>query len=105
MNGSPRQQAVAEAVKFVDTFNQEILFPIIALLSGIALLVFLFGCAEYIIGSASPEARKTGVRHITFGLVGLVIMVSAWSILLVATATFGLDDELKCADDPTASGC
>jgi hypothetical protein len=37
-----------EAAKFVDKFNTIILFPTIALLSAVALLVFLWGVAEYL---------------------------------------------------------
>ncbi len=56
---------------------------------GIAFLVFLFGCAEYIRGANNPQAREQGVKHITYGVIGLVIMVSAWAILNLAANTFG----------------
>jgi hypothetical protein len=32
-------------------------------------------------------------------------MVTAWSLLSLATGTFGLGDELECANDPSGSGC
>jgi uncharacterized membrane protein YjfL (UPF0719 family) len=102
---SPQQKATAEAASFVDKFNDIILFPLIALLAAVAFFMFLVGCAEYIIHSSNDSERQTGVKHITWGIIGLVIMVSAWAILRIATGTFGLDDELKCANDPTASGC
>jgi len=102
---SAQQQVVTEAVDLVRRFNEVILFPFIALLSAIAFLVFLYGCAEYIFNGSNEAARTKGVAHITYGLIGLVVMVTAWSIMLLATATFGLDDELNCAKDPTQSGC
>ena len=101
---SPQDTAAAEAASFVATFNEVILFPTIALLSAVALLVFLYGCAEYVMGASQEDARKKGVNHITFGIIGLVIMVSAYAILAIAAATFGLDRQLECADNPTA-GC
>lgn len=102
---SPQQKAVGEAASFVDKVNEIILFPFIALLMAVAFLVFLWGCAEYIFKSGNESARAEGVKHITFGIIGLVVMVTAWSLLSLATGTFGLGDELECANDPTKSGC
>jgi sorbitol-specific phosphotransferase system component IIC len=102
---SPQQKAVGEASKFVDTFVTIILSPLITLLSAIAFLYFLYGCAEYIMNASNSSAREQGVRHILWGIIGLVIMASAWAIMQVATGTFGLNDELDCANKPNASGC
>ena len=74
------QNATAQAASFVTTLNNVILFPLIALLSGVAFLVFIWGGGQYIIGAANPTAREEGVKHITFGIIGLVIMLSAWAI-------------------------
>lgn len=102
---SPDNEVVAEAAGFVATFNKVILFPFITLLMAAAFLVFVWGCAEYVFGASNDQAREKGMKHITYGLVGLFIMVSAWSILGIVAGTFGLDDELNCAKDPSASGC
>jgi len=103
-------QATAQAASFVAIFNRVILFPTIALLSAIALLVFIFGCFQYIAMANNEQARTQGVKHITWGIVGLVVMLSAYSILTIVTATFGLDDELDSAQQgnivipPSSSG-
>lgn len=89
--------AAAEAARFVGIFNNVILFPTIGLLSAVALLVFIYGCFEYIAMSGSDQAREKGVKHITWGIIGLVVMLSAFAILSIITATFGLDDELTRA--------
>jgi hypothetical protein len=102
---TPQQKAVDQASSFVDKINEVILFPLIALLLGVAFLVFLYGCAEYIIKSGNESARAEGIRHITWGIIGLIIMTSAWAILSLATGTFGLNDELDCANDPSSAGC
>lgn len=102
---SPQQKAVNEAASFVDKVNEVVLFPFIALLMAVAFFIFLWGCAEYIFKSGNQAARADGIKHITFGIIGLVVMVTAWSILALATGTFGLGDELECANDPTGSGC
>jgi hypothetical protein len=102
---TPQQQAVSEASSFVNKLNEFILFPFIALLLGVAFLIFLYGCAEYIFKSGNESARADGVKHITWGIIGLVVMTTAWAILSLATGTFGLGDELECANDPSRSGC
>ena len=102
---SPQQRAVGEAASFVDKVNEVVIFPFIALLMAVAFLVFLWGCAEYIFKSANQAARAEGIKHITYGIIGLVVMVTAWSILSLATGTFGLGDELECANDPSGAGC
>lgn len=102
---TPQQQAAIEAGNFVTRLNNAVLFPLIALLSGIAFLYFLWGAAQYIINADNESARAEGKKHITFGLVGLVVMFSAFAILSLAVNTFGLGKTLNCADNPTQSGC
>ena len=102
---NPQQTAVAEATSFVAKLNEVIIFPTIALLSAVAFLIFIWGCFEYFINAANEEGRKKGVKNITFGIIGLVIMVSAFAILSIFTGTFGLNEQLRCADDPTSGGC
>ena len=102
---TPQQQATEEAAKFVDKFNDIILFPTIALLSAVAFLVFVWGCVEYFVNSANETARGQGVKHITFGIIGLVVMLSAFAILSIATSTFGLDKQLDCANNPSGPDC
>lgn len=94
-----------EAAKFVAKLNEFILFPLIALMSGIAFLVFIYGCAQYIMNAANDKAREDGKKHIMYGLIGLIVMVSAYALLSLAVNTFGLDFELDCATDPTMAGC
>lgn len=96
--------AVSRAGNFVATLNDVILFPLIGLLSGIAFLVFLWGCAQYIMNAANPSAREEGVKHITYGIIGLLVMMSAWAILSIAAATFGLNDNLQRAKDGSTGG-
>lgn len=101
----PKAAAVAEASSFVAKVNTIILFPLIALLSAIALLVFIYGCAIYILNAESDTAREEGKKHITYGIIGLVVMLSAYALLNIAAGTFGLNEQAKCAANPAASGC
>ncbi len=83
------------ANEFVSLLNENILFPLIALLTAIALLVFLWGCFQFMKDADNEEGRAKGSRHILWGLIGLLVMVSAFTILKIAANTFDLDDELK----------
>ena len=102
---TPGQQAAAEAGNFVAKVNEIILFPLIALLLGIAFLYFIYGCAQYIINAASDQAREEGKKHIMYGLIGMVVMLSAYALLTLAVNTFGLGKSLDCANVPNGAGC
>jgi uncharacterized membrane protein YidH (DUF202 family) len=93
------------ATDFVARVNEVILYPLIALLMGLALLIFLYGCYEYISHSAESSAREKGQMHIIWGIVGLFIMLVAYGILGIAAGTFGLGDNLDCYNDPSQAGC
>ena len=80
--------ATAIVAPFVTNIKGAILFPLIMLLLGVALLVFLWGVFAYITNAEGDEARKTGQKHMLFGIIGLVIMVSAYAILQIAANTF-----------------
>ena len=79
-----------KARNFVALVNENILFPIINLMLGVALLIFLYGVFEFILGANNEEARSTGRKHILWGVIGMLIMVSALAILQIAAGTFGL---------------
>lgn len=99
------QKVVAEAADFVAKLNDIIFFPLIYLLMAVAFFVFLWGTAQYVINANNDSAREQGKKHIMYGLFGLLVMVSAWSLLSIVAGTFGLADEVDCAKDPTESGC
>lgn len=92
MNIAHAVDAKAIAGPFIARIQDAILFPLISLLLGIALLVFLWGVFEYIrnAGVESGDARTAGKKHMLFGIIGLVVMVSAFAILKIAANTFGI---------------
>jgi len=90
MNIAYAADAEAIAKPFIDKIQTVILFPLISLMMGVALLVFLWGVFQYISQAESDEARKTGRKHMLFGIIGLVIMVSAFALLKLAAGTFDI---------------
>lgn len=85
--------AAAEDVArgFLQKFNDAILYPLITLMLAVALVVFLFGCFQFIVNAGNDTARTEGRKNIMWGVIGMVVMVSAYAILSVATGTFGLN--------------
>ena len=80
----------SDASSFVQNLAKEIVNPIILFLVSLAMLVFLWGMAEYIRGADSVEARNTGRVHMLWGIIGLFIMVSAYTILnILVTSIYG----------------
>lgn len=55
--------------------------PLIYLLFGIALLVFLWGVVEMVAKADNEAARTKGRQHIIWGLVGLAIMFSVFGFV------------------------
>lgn len=78
------------ALSFVDKVNSIILYPIITLLMAVAVLIFLWGCFEYVLHGDDDHARSQGAKHMLWGVIGLVVMISAVAIMNIALATFGL---------------
>jgi FtsH-binding integral membrane protein len=75
---------------FIKILVDVIVNPLIRLSFAVALVVFLWGVFGYIKNADSSEDRKKGTQHIIWGLVGLFIMTSVFTILEIALNTFGI---------------
>ena len=82
---------MSETLGIVESLNREIINPLIVLLFALALTFFLWGIFNFIRQSDSDEAREVGRRHILWGLVGMVVIISVIGILQILANTFGFD--------------
>lgn len=82
--------SVTAANTLLTKIKTAILYPFISLLLGLAVLMFLWGVFEMVMNAESSEARAKGRSHIFFGLIGIVVMLSALAILQIAVATVGV---------------
>ena len=73
----------------LENINSQIVNPIILLLMGAGLIVFLYGLVEMIQGADNEDARKKGQQHMIWGIVGLFIMVAVFGIINVIISTIG----------------
>lgn len=94
-------EAQAVAQDLLSKINEVILFPLITLMLAVALLVFLYGGFEYVRGAANDGDREKGRRHLLYGTIGMLVMISALAILTIAAGTFNLQGEL---DDAMTEG-
>lgn len=64
--------------------------PLIALLSGFAVLAFVRGIAVFIWTAGDEEKRKEGKKFMIWGIVGMFVLFSFWgSVKLIQTLYFG----------------
>ncbi len=83
-------QAQNAISQFAVTFSRIIIDPIIALLFGVGLVVFIFGIAEFFFEfnvRGKESSKEAGKQHMLWGLVGMFIMVSALAILQLISNT------------------
>jgi hypothetical protein len=74
------QTSTLTFASLVNTFA-DLANSVILLLSGIALLVFLWGCTKFIFESSSSEGHGRGKDMIIWGLVALFVLFSLGGIL------------------------
>lgn len=71
----------------VERIAQYILNPILYLLVGIAVVVFLWGVVEFVANADNSTGREEGRRHLIWGIIGLVIIFSVYGILNLIQST------------------
>lgn len=81
------------AHSFVARINAVILFPLITLLTAVALVYFLWGGFQYVYNASNDTKRAAGKQHMIWGVIGLLVMLSAYSILSIAANTIGVDTD------------
>lgn len=70
----------------------EILWPAMTVVFAAGFLLFLYGMVMFLwnSGEQSHDYKSAGRQHMLWGIVGMFIMVSFWSIIAILDNTFGL---------------
>jgi uncharacterized membrane protein YidH (DUF202 family) len=68
-----------------------IINPAIVFIFALALVYFLYGLVEFLQNAESPEKRVTGQSHMIWGVVGMFIMISVFTIMRILRETVGGD--------------
>ncbi len=67
-----------------------IIYPIVLLVFGLAILLFIWGAAGLIMYKDNPEKRAESQSHILWGVVGLFIMTGVYGIIRLIAGTIGV---------------
>ena len=78
-----------KTTELANKFTSVVINPILALIFTAGLLVFIFGVVEYMWHLSGGENKNDGKQHMLWGLVGMFIMVAAYSIIKIIANTLG----------------
>ena len=73
---------------FINNIEQYILNPIIGLMFAIAVVMFIYGIVEFILGTYNEDKKTAGKKHMIWGVIGMFIMVSAFGIINLLISTW-----------------
>jgi len=65
--------------------------PAILIVLACGFLLFVFGLVQFLWSLNEGGKSEEGKKHMVWGIVGMLIMVSVWGILDMLDSTFGLD--------------
>ena len=91
----PRVAYAESFNEFLTNVTNEIINPLIGFMFALAVVIFLYGVLQFLMNAESEEAKTTGKQHMIWGIIGIAIMMSVWTILSVVSNTVGTDDEIK----------
>lgn len=78
----------SKTLVFINNVEQYILNPIIGLMFAIAVVVFIYGIVEFILGAYNEDRKSAGKKHMIWGVIGMFIMVSAFGIVNLFISTW-----------------
>jgi hypothetical protein len=84
---------IQAAQGLVQKVERIIIFPLMNLMMAVAVLVFLWGAYQYVLHADEDSGRETGKTHMLYGIIGFLVMISAYTILKIVANTFGCDFE------------
>lgn len=96
--------AYASIDTFIAKANTAIVNPLIVLLFALAVAYFLYGVLEFILNPESEDKRTTGKSHMIWGIVGITVMLSVWTILGIVLRTFHITGVTLTQDSQNNTG-
>lgn len=78
-------------MEYVARFTDLIIYPAMYLLFTAGFFLFVWGLIEFLWKVEEVSSRQQGVQHMTWGIVGMFIMVGVWGIINIMIATFDLE--------------
>lgn len=79
---------MGSAANLIAKITDAIINPLIILLFALALLMFFWGAAQFMLNVNDEQGKANGRRHMLWGIIGMVIMFSVFAILAAILNTF-----------------
>ena len=61
---------------------------VVPFIIALALMFFLWGVFKTVTASDDAKKRQEGIAYITYGIIGLAVMISVWSLVYLLSSTF-----------------
>jgi hypothetical protein len=75
-----------------DVFIGGLLKPVVPLLIGLGVVVFIYGVL-ILMFSEGGEKKEEGKQYMLWGIIGIFVMVSVWGLVAILQGTFNLDNK------------
>jgi TRAP-type C4-dicarboxylate transport system permease small subunit len=71
----------------ISSITTEIIDPLVLLLSTAAVIYFLWGVYDFVKDAGNSGKRETGIKHMMWGIFGLVLTVSVSAVISIIENT------------------
>ncbi len=82
---------MGEVSNIMGRFEAYIINPAILVVFALGFLLFVYGLVEFLWNLNEGGDNTEGKKHMLWGIVGMLIMVSVYGLLALLDNTFGLD--------------
>lgn len=76
---------------FIRNVNEMIINPLIAFLFALAIAFFLYGVLQFFLNQENEEAKTKGKSHMIWGVIGITIMMSVFTIMNIILNTLDIN--------------
>ena len=77
--------------QFISNVDKYIINPLILLLFALAVVYFLYGIFEFLSNQENEEKKTKGKTHMIWGVIGITIMMSVFTIMNIILNTLNID--------------
>lgn len=75
---------------FIAKVDSNIINPLISFLFALAVLFFLYGVLQFFLNQTDEEKRTNAKNHMMWGVIGMTIMMSVFSIINMILSTLNI---------------
>jgi len=85
--------AEASVKTLIQSINTVIVNPLIIFLFALAVVYFIYGLAKYLLNPNNDTIRKEAKSSMLWGVIGIFIMISVFSIMNLVLNTLGVSED------------